>query len=94
MAIHASLSVRFGGLRTRHIQSVAIPAFLASAVGTRDPQDHILHTNLLLRTVTLTDVVSCGTNIVVKFNHSHHLLSSQHGTNRLWNANCRNSRNA
>ena len=54
----------------------------ASAVGTRDLQDHILHTNLLgPYTVTLTDVVSCGMNIMVKFNHSHHLLSSKHVTN-------------
>ena len=33
-------------------------------------------------------------NIMAKFNHSHHLLSSKHGTNRLWNANCINSWNA
>ena len=46
-----------------------------------------------LLTATLTDVVSCGTIIMVKSNHTHHLLSSKHGTNRLWNANCCNPYN-
>ena len=45
--LYASLPVRFNGLGIRRVSSLAIPAFLASAVGTRNLQDHILHTNLI-----------------------------------------------
>ena len=55
----------------------------ASAVGTiKEISKTIFCTPTCLGlTVTLTDVVSCGMNIMVKFNHSHHLLSSKHVTN-------------
>ena len=40
--IQASLPVRAGGLGVRRVSSLASPAFLASAAGTRDLQDQIL----------------------------------------------------
>ena len=95
--LQASLPVRFGGLGIHHESSLAIPSFRALAVSTRIFLDHIHQLNTstcFLLAVTLTDVVSCSMNIMVKFNYSHHLLSSKHGTNRFWNANCCNSWNA
>jgi hypothetical protein len=41
--IRASLPVRNGGLGVRRASSLALAAFLASAAGTRDLQDMILH---------------------------------------------------
>ena len=40
--IQASLPVRSGGLEIRRLSSLATPAFLASAVGTKDLQSQIL----------------------------------------------------
>jgi hypothetical protein len=45
--LQSSLPVRSGGLGIRRVSSLATPAFLASAVGTRDLQDQILHMNNL-----------------------------------------------
>jgi len=39
----ASAPVRNGGLGLRHVSSLVLSAFLASAAGTRKLQDHILH---------------------------------------------------
>ena len=42
--LQASLPVRAGGLGIRRVSSLATPAFIASAVGTRNLQDQILNT--------------------------------------------------
>jgi len=41
--LQASLAVRNGGLGSRRVSSLASSAFLASAEGTRQLQDQILH---------------------------------------------------
>ena len=41
--LQASLQVRNGGLGLRPVSSLASSAFLASAAGTSELQDHILH---------------------------------------------------
>ena len=41
--LQASLPVRDGGLGLRHVSSLASSAFLASAAGTCELQDHIFH---------------------------------------------------
>ena len=46
--LQASLPVKSGGLGIRYVSSLASPAFLASAVGTRDFQNQILHTDITL----------------------------------------------
>ena len=45
--LQASLPVRSGGLGIRRVSSLAVPAFLASAVSTRDLQDQILHNSAI-----------------------------------------------
>lgn len=46
--LQASLPVRCGGLGIRRVSSLASSAFIASAVGTRNLQNQILHFNTLL----------------------------------------------
>jgi hypothetical protein len=43
--LQASLPVRSGGLGVRRVSSLATPAFIASAVGTSNLQEQILHTD-------------------------------------------------
>ena len=46
--LQASLPVKFGGLGIRRVSSLTSPAFLASAVGSRDLQNQILHTDMIM----------------------------------------------
>ena len=46
--LKASLLVKSGGLVICRVSSLVLPAFLASAVGTRDLQNQILHTGMIM----------------------------------------------
>ena len=46
--LQASLPVTSGGQGIFHVSSLALPAFLASAVGTSDLQNQILHVNMIM----------------------------------------------
>ena len=70
--LQASLLVKNGGLGTRHASSLASLTFLASAVGTRDLQNQILHTDMIMLDSAL-DI--CQTLWQGRYGHLHALAS-------------------
>ena len=70
--LQASLLVKSGSQWIRHVSSLASPAFLASAVGTRDLQSQILHTDMIMLDSAL-DI--CQTLWQARYGQFHTLAS-------------------
>ena len=82
--LHASLTVKSGGLGIRLVSSLASPAFLASAVGTRDLQNQILYTDMImLDSAILIYAKRCGKHATVNSMLSLHLRNNRFGINPL-----------
>ena len=80
--LQASLPVKSGGLGIRRVSSLVSPAFLASAVGTRDLQNQILHADMIMLDSAL-DIYAkrCGKHATINSMFSFHLRNNRLGIN-------------